>query len=100
MSFETDNQDKSNLVGDAKLMSDAVDCEQELIRVNQECRDVQIEYYKLVKGNIKPDKERLRLIDEVSELKELNASLKQEVADLRVIRVLLSHKLESIRGES
>ena len=34
--FETDNQDKSNLVGDAKLMSDAVDVEQELIKFKKE----------------------------------------------------------------
>jgi len=38
--FETDNQDKSNLVGDEKLMSDAVDVEQELIRVKQENREL------------------------------------------------------------
>jgi len=34
--FETDNQDKSNLVGDAKLVSDAVDVEQELIKFKKE----------------------------------------------------------------
>jgi hypothetical protein len=38
MSFETDNQDKSNLVGDAKVMSDAVDVEQELIRLKDDLR--------------------------------------------------------------
>jgi hypothetical protein len=36
--FETDNQDKSNLVGDAKVMSDAVDREQELIRLKDDLR--------------------------------------------------------------
>ena len=55
---------------------------------------------KVMSNAVDVEQERLRLIDEVSELKELNASLKQEVADLRVIRVLLSHKLESIKGES
>ena len=40
MSFETDNQDKSNLVGDAKVMSDAVDVEQELIRLKDENREL------------------------------------------------------------
>ena len=68
-SFKTKDQSKSNLVGDAKLMSDAVDVEQELIRVKRESREIQIEYYKLVKANIKTDKERLALIDEVRELK-------------------------------
>ena len=36
--FKTDNQDKSNLVGD--VMSDAVDVEQELIRLKQENREL------------------------------------------------------------
>jgi len=36
--FKTDNQDKSNLVGDAKLMSDAVDREQEMLKRLDELR--------------------------------------------------------------
>ncbi len=40
VSFETDNQDKSNLVGDAKVMSDTVDVEQELIRLKDENREL------------------------------------------------------------
>jgi len=36
--FETDNQDKSNLVGD--VMSDAVDREQELIKLKNENREL------------------------------------------------------------
>jgi len=43
MSFETDNQDKSNLVGDAKVMSDAVDREQEIIRLKQEACELRME---------------------------------------------------------
>ena len=57
MSFETDNQDKSNLVGDAKVMSDAVDAVQLALKRNDE---------------------RLALIDEVRELK-------QEALDLKVV---------------
>ena len=56
MSFETDNQDKSNLVGDAKLMSDAVDREQELLKRSSGFRS--------------GFEERLALVDEVRELKD------------------------------
>jgi len=38
--FETDNQDKSNLVGDEKLMSDAVDRAQEMLRLIDEVREL------------------------------------------------------------
>jgi len=75
--FKTDNQDKSNLVGDAKLMSDAVDREQE----------------------------RLALIDEVRELKSVLqeisafAAFKPENKELQDIKKTID-KIESIRGES
>ena len=70
--FETDNQDKRNMVGDAKVMSDAVDVEQELIRV----------------------KTALSLAKEVIALKE--ESIKNLLGALQVATAAL----ESIRGES
>lgn len=42
--FETDNQDKSNLVGDAKLMSDAVDVEQERLALIDEVRELKADW--------------------------------------------------------
>lgn len=39
--FKTDNQDKSNLVGD--VMSDAVDREKEIIRLKCENRELRME---------------------------------------------------------
>jgi len=68
--FKTDNQDQSNLVG--KVMSDAVDVEQELIRV----------------------KTALSLAKEVIALKE--ESIKNLLGALQVA----TDALESIRGES
>lgn len=39
-----------------RIMSDAVDMEQELIRLKDESRQIQIDYYKLMKVNIELDK--------------------------------------------
>ena len=80
--FKTDNQDKDNLVG--KVMSDAVDVEQE----------------------------RLALIDEVRELKDIldqcklgfEAILEEGYTDQTFIAIAFTldriNSLESIRGES
>lgn len=49
--FETDNQDKSNLVGDAKVMSDAVDREQERLALIDEVRELKYEIKGWKKAN-------------------------------------------------
>jgi len=67
MSFETDNQDKSNLVGG--VMSDAVDREQELIRV---------------KTALSLAKEIIALKEEI--IKNLTHSLNDAIEGLKAIK--------------
>ena len=80
--FKTENHDKSNLVGDAKVMSDAVDREQERLRDTDDYREIKTGYYALVEAGIQSDAARLALIDEVRELKAVLEVLKQTVYEV------------------
>jgi len=88
-----------NLKGVVGVVTNMLNRDETMVR-SEAASDLKTQSSIVMNQLVDVEQERLRLIDEVSELKELNASLKQEVADLRVIRVLLSHKLESIKGES
>ena len=103
--FKTDNQDKSNLVGD--VMSDAVDVEQELIRLKQENRELKEkakawdDLEALV--NICREKEYSLYVDEMSQnpnqitIDTGHSNLFFYSSDLKVS---ISNALTSIRGES
>ena len=105
--FETDNQDKSNLVGNSKVMSDAVNVEQERLALIDEVSKLQ----DLVIDNIATIlsyKEKAKAWDDLEAVMntskgiEINMEGDHYYIDNLLmgkdLKIAISHELESIKG--